>query len=73
MPGVWISRSLPPTGALDDETWKQLKHDTGNQPPVVRYEMTDADIAGPFTPGIPESDRPAIASCWDDLFGGWGA
>jgi hypothetical protein len=25
----------------------------------------------PFTPGIPESDRPAIASCWEDLFGGW--
>jgi hypothetical protein len=25
----------------------------------------------PFTPGIPEAARPAIASCWDDLFGGW--
>ena len=25
----------------------------------------------PFTPGIPEQDRPAIAACWDDLFGGW--
>jgi hypothetical protein len=25
----------------------------------------------PFTPGIPEADRPAIASCWEDLFGGW--
>jgi aminopeptidase YwaD len=27
----------------------------------------------PFTPGIHERDRPAIATCWDDLFGGWGA
>ncbi len=25
----------------------------------------------PFTPGIPEGDRPAIATVWDDLFGGW--
>jgi aminopeptidase YwaD len=25
----------------------------------------------PFTAGIPEGDRDAIASCWDDLFGGW--
>jgi hypothetical protein len=27
----------------------------------------------PFTPGIPEPDRAAIAACWEDLFGGWGA
>jgi hypothetical protein len=27
----------------------------------------------PFTAGIPERDRPAIAACWDDLFGGWSA
>lgn len=27
----------------------------------------------PFTPGIPEPDRPAIAACWQDLFGGWDA
>ena len=27
----------------------------------------------PFTPGIPDADRPAIAACWDDLFGGWNA
>jgi hypothetical protein len=27
----------------------------------------------PFTRGIPESDRAAIAACWEDLFGGWGA
>jgi len=26
----------------------------------------------PFTPGIAEPDRPAIAACWEDLFGGWG-
>jgi len=27
----------------------------------------------PFTPGIPEAQRPEIASCWEDLFGGWRA
>jgi hypothetical protein len=25
----------------------------------------------PFTAGIPEGDRDAIATCWEDLFGGW--
>jgi hypothetical protein len=25
----------------------------------------------PFTPGIPADQQPAIAACWDDLFGGW--
>jgi hypothetical protein len=25
----------------------------------------------PFTPGIPERERPAVAACWEDLFGGW--
>jgi hypothetical protein len=27
----------------------------------------------PFTPGIPEQERPAVAACWEDLFGGWNA
>jgi peptidase M28-like protein len=35
-------------------------------------EMATAETL-PFTPGIPERDRPAIAACWDDLFGGWNA
>jgi hypothetical protein len=25
----------------------------------------------PFTPGIPDDSRAAIAACWEDLFGGW--
>jgi Peptidase family M28 len=33
-------------------------------------EMSRID-ALPFTPGVPEAQRPEIASCWEDLFGGW--
>ena len=25
----------------------------------------------PFTAGLPDDDRAAVASCWEDLFGGW--
>ncbi len=25
----------------------------------------------PFTPSIPEAQRAEVASCWEDLFGGW--
>jgi hypothetical protein len=32
--------------------------------------MSTVDVL-PFTTGIPEGDRDAIAACWDDLFGGW--
>jgi len=35
-------------------------------------EMSRID-ALPFTPGIPEAQRPDVASCWEDLFGGWNA
>jgi len=27
----------------------------------------------PFTPGIPDAQRPDVAACWEDLFGGWNA
>jgi hypothetical protein len=33
-------------------------------------EMSRID-ALPFTPGIPDVQRPEIAACWEDLFGGW--
>jgi hypothetical protein len=33
-------------------------------------EMSRIDVL-PFTPGVPEAQRPEIASCWEDLFGGW--
>jgi aminopeptidase YwaD len=32
--------------------------------------MSTIDVL-PFTVGIPEGDRDAIAACWEDLFGGW--
>ncbi len=47
------SRQLPPTGQLDDATWKQLTEAGGDVPPLIDYTVTDADIAGPFTPDIP--------------------
>jgi hypothetical protein len=25
----------------------------------------------PFTSGVPEAQRPEVAACWEDLFGGW--
>jgi len=42
---------------------------------VVAAWLDEMSTAGtlPFTLGIPERDRPAIAACWDDLFGGWSA
>ena len=47
------SHQLPPTGQLDDATWKQLTGAGGDVPPLIDYTVTDADIAGPFTPDIP--------------------
>ncbi len=44
---------LPATGQLDDETWKQLVAAGGSAQPLVEYTISDADIAGPFTPNIP--------------------
>jgi hypothetical protein len=48
---------LPATGQLDDQTWKQLAAAGGDVAPLVDYAITDADIAGPFTPDIPRSFR----------------
>ena len=47
------SRQLPATGELDDATWQQLTAAGGDVPPLIDYTVTDADIAGPFTPDIP--------------------
>ena len=44
---------LKPTGRLDQSTWQKLTERSGNQPPLITYSVTDADIAGPFTPMIP--------------------
>jgi lipoprotein-anchoring transpeptidase ErfK/SrfK len=52
--GFQKSRGLPPTGRLDDRTLERLTQDAGQQPAVVMYALTDADVAGAFQPDIPE-------------------
>jgi lipoprotein-anchoring transpeptidase ErfK/SrfK len=56
------SHQLPATGRMDDQTWKQLALTGGDVPPLVDYTITDADVAGPFTPDIPRTlpDQAAL-------------
>lgn len=44
---------LQATGTPDQSTWQKLTERSGNQPPLITYSVTDADLAGPFTPMIP--------------------
>jgi lipoprotein-anchoring transpeptidase ErfK/SrfK len=56
------SRQLPATGQMDEQTWKALATTGGDVPPLVEYAITDADVAGPFTPDIPRKlpDQAAL-------------
>ncbi|MGH9373974.1 MAG: L,D-transpeptidase family protein [Vicinamibacterales bacterium] len=47
------THSLQPTGQLDDDTWAALSNRAGGQPPLVTYEITAGDVAGPFAEAIP--------------------
>jgi peptidoglycan hydrolase-like protein with peptidoglycan-binding domain len=47
------SHELRATGRMDDQTWKPLAATGGDVPPLVDYTITNADVAGPFTPDIP--------------------
>src|SRR5688572_15252419 len=47
------ARGLPATGQLDAATWQRLNEEAGGVPPLVTYVITEADVAGPFTPDIP--------------------
>jgi lipoprotein-anchoring transpeptidase ErfK/SrfK len=47
------AHDLRATGRLDDATRQRLRERAGNQPAFVSYEITDADVAGPFTADIP--------------------
>jgi len=47
------SQQLPVTGHPDCATWKALEGDTAQ--PTTTYTITEADVAGPFTPSIPET------------------
>lgn len=57
---------LPASGRIDSATWDSLVAITGDPMPLVTYETTAADVAGPFTPDIPadlmqQSKLPALA------------
>jgi lipoprotein-anchoring transpeptidase ErfK/SrfK len=45
--------SLPSSGQLDDATWAALSSRAGGLQPLVTYEITPEDIAGPFVDVIP--------------------
>jgi lipoprotein-anchoring transpeptidase ErfK/SrfK len=47
------SRGLGVSGRVNDATWARLQEEFKNQPPLVVYTITDADVAGPFQPAIP--------------------
>lgn len=46
------AQGLTPDGKLDAEVWARLTADTG--PVLTDYAITDADVAGPYTPQIPK-------------------
>jgi lipoprotein-anchoring transpeptidase ErfK/SrfK len=57
--GVNVRRALnafqavsgrPAAPTMDGDTWQQLRERAGDVPPLVSYTLTDADVAGPFTP-----------------------
>jgi lipoprotein-anchoring transpeptidase ErfK/SrfK len=48
------AQGLNPSGAIDKETWERLSQQSGNQPPLITYALAEADVAGPFTPDIPQ-------------------
>ena len=47
------AHDLPVTGRPDDQTRQRLTERAGSQPPLVSYEITETDVAGPFTAAIP--------------------
>jgi lipoprotein-anchoring transpeptidase ErfK/SrfK len=59
--GFQRARALPPSGVVDAPTWAALNADRA--PPLIAYTITDADVAGPFTP-IPEAmaDKAMLAA-----------
>jgi lipoprotein-anchoring transpeptidase ErfK/SrfK len=45
------ARGLHPSGTVDEATWQELNRD--GAPVLASYEITEADVAGPFAP-IPQ-------------------
>src|SRR5256885_16798903 len=42
---------IKPTGELDTPTWEKLVQD--DEPAIIEYTITDADLKGPFAGDIP--------------------
>ena len=47
------AHALPATGQVDEPTWARLSEDATTAP-LVSYTLTEADVAGPFVPDIPD-------------------
>jgi lipoprotein-anchoring transpeptidase ErfK/SrfK len=47
------ARELATSGQLDPATWDALTKGAGAEPPLVRYQLLEADLAGPFVDRIP--------------------
>jgi lipoprotein-anchoring transpeptidase ErfK/SrfK len=48
------ANGLPTTGTADAATWAKLTERAGQQQPLTTYAISEADVAGPFTPRIPQ-------------------
>jgi lipoprotein-anchoring transpeptidase ErfK/SrfK len=47
------ANGLATNGTLDAQTWAKLSERGGTHQPLTKYILTEADVAGPFTPDIP--------------------
>jgi lipoprotein-anchoring transpeptidase ErfK/SrfK len=47
------AHGLNASGRIDPASWQRLSERGGGQPPLVSYEIADADVQGPFAPEIP--------------------
>jgi lipoprotein-anchoring transpeptidase ErfK/SrfK len=47
------THGLPTSGKIDAATVQRLTERAGTAPPIVSYEIVDADVSGPFVPNIP--------------------
>ena len=47
------AQGLMETGAPDQATWDRLTQQAGQQTPLTQYEITAADVQGPFESAIP--------------------
>jgi lipoprotein-anchoring transpeptidase ErfK/SrfK len=47
------ARGIAESGQLDESTRERLIQEAGSQPTLVEHLVAEADVAGPFSPGIP--------------------